>query len=242
MGIFGFTFLVMVMSLVPWESLGISFFKEWHNWLSTLPVLGAIFGFEHSSAFGDWYFNEISALFLISTLFIKIVYHEEFKKDDVSVTNTFLAGSADLLSVALIIAVAAAIGVLMQASGIQDTIVHWGEELLRKVPSQIFGVLAYIFYIPMSFIIPSSSGLAEATMPIIAPVADLAGSSKEIAVVAFATASGLLNMIAPTIASLMAGLALAGVSYKNWVKRTAPIMAILALISIVVIVVMGFLV
>ena len=79
-------------------------------------------------------------------------------------------------------------------------------------------------------------------MPIIAPVADLAGSSKEIAVVAFATASGLLNMIAPTIASLMAGLALAGVSYKNWVKRTAPIMAILALISIVVIVIMGFLV
>ena len=242
MGIFGFTFLVMVMSLVPWESLGISFFKEWHNWLSTLPVLGAIFGFEHSSAFGDWYFNEISALFLISTLFIKIVYYEEFKKDDVSVTNTFLAGSADLLSVALIIAVAAAIGVLMQAGGIQDTIVHWGEELLRKVPSQIFGVLAYIFYIPMSFIIPSSSGLAEATMPIIAPVANLAGSSKEIAVVAFATASGLLNMIAPTIASLMAGLALAGVSYKNWVKRTAPIMAILALISVAVIVVMGFLV
>ena len=242
MGIFGFTFLVMVMSLVPWESLGISFFKEWHNWLSTLPVLGAIFGFEHSSAFGDWYFNEISALFLISTLFVKIVYYEEFKKDDISVTTTFLAGSADLLSVALIIAVAAAIGVLMQAGGIQDTIVHWGEELLRKVPSQIFGVLAYIFYIPMSFIIPSSSGLAEATMPIIAPVADLAGSSKEIAVVAFATASGLLNMIAPTIASLMAGLALAGVSYKNWVKRTAPIMAILALISIVVIVVMGFLV
>ena len=172
---------------------------------------------------------------------IKILYHEEFKKDDVSVTNTFLAGSADLLSVALIIAVAAAIGVLMQAGGIQDTIVYWGEELLRKVPSQIFGVLAYIFYIPMSFIIPSSSGLAGATMPIIAPVADLAGSTKEIAVVAFATASGLLNMIAPTIASLMAGLALAGVPYKNWVKRTAPLMAILTLISLVVIVVMGFL-
>ena len=129
----------------------------------------------------------------------------------------------------------------MQAGGTQDTIVYWGEELLRKVPSQIFGVLAYIFYIPMSFIIPSSSGLAEATMPIIAPVADLAGSTKEIAVVAFATASGLLNMVAPTIASLMAGLALAGVPYKNWVKRTAPLMAILTLISLVVIVVMGFL-
>ena len=241
MGIFGFTFLVMVMSLIPWEDLGVSFFKEWHEWLATLPVVGPVFGFEHSVAFGSWYFNEISALFLISTVLIKILYYEEFKKEDISVTNTFLAGSADLLNVALIIAVAAAIGVLMRAGGIQDTIVYWGEDLLRKVPSQIFGVLAFIFYIPMSFIIPSSSGLAEATMPIIAPVASLAGSTKEIAVVAFATASGLLNMIAPTIASLMAGLALAGVPYKNWVKRTAPIMAILTIISLVVIIVMGFL-
>ena len=173
-------------------------------------------------------------------MLIAILYKEEFKKEEVSVTNTFLAGCADLLSVALIIAVAAAIGVLMKAGGIQDTIVYWGEELLRNVPSQIVGFLAFIFYIPMSFIIPSSSGLAEASMPIIAPVAELAGSTKEIAVVAFATASGLLNMIAPTIASLMAGLALAGVSYRSWLKRTAPIMVAFTAISLVVILAMGF--
>ena len=77
-------------------------------------------------------------------------------------------------------------------------------------------------------------------MPIIAPVAELAGSTKEIAVVAFATASGLLNMIAPTIASLMAGLALAGVSYRSWLKRTAPIMVAFTAISLVVILAMGF--
>ena len=77
-------------------------------------------------------------------------------------------------------------------------------------------------------------------MPIIAPVAELAGSTKEIAVVAFATASGLLNMIAPTIASLMAGLALAGVSYRSWLKRTVPIMVAFTVISLVVILAMGF--
>jgi uncharacterized ion transporter superfamily protein YfcC len=144
-----------------------------------------------------------------------------------------------LLNVALIIAVAAAIGVLMNAGGIQDTIVHWGEDMLSGVHSGIVGVLAYIFYLPMSIIIPSSSGLASATMPIIAPVSELSGAGREVAVVAFATASGLLNMIAPTIASLLAGLSIAGVSYKNWVKRTAPIMAIMAVISLVVIFVMG---
>ena len=240
MGIFGFTFLIMVISLIPWEKLGVNIFKDLHTWLETLPFVGVFFGFKHAVPFGDWYFNEISALFLISTVLIAILYKEEFKKEEVSVTNTFLAGCADLLSVALIIAVAAAIGVLMKAGGIQDTIVYWGEELLRNVPSQVVGVLAFIFYIPMSFIIPSSSGLAEASMPIIAPVAELAGSTKEIAVVAFATASGLLNMMAPTIASLMAGLALAGVSYKSWLKRTVPIMVAFTVISLVVILAMGF--
>ena len=76
-------------------------------------------------------------------------------------------------------------------------------------------------------------------MPIIAPVADLVGSTKETMVVAFATANGLLNMIAPTIASLMAGLALAGVSYKTWVKRVLPVMLIFVVISLAAVFVMG---
>ena len=103
----------------------------------------------------------------------------------------------------------------------------------------LVGVLAFLFYIPMTFVIPSSSGLAAATMPVLAPVAELVGANKEIIIVAFATASGLLNMIAPTIASLMGGLALAGVSYRTWLKRTAPIMVIFALISMAVILVYG---
>ncbi len=239
MGIFALTFVVMILSLIPWGNFHINIFSDFHKFLTELPVVGAIFGFEHAIPFGEWYFNEISALFLISTIMIKILYHEKFKAEDVSVTETFLAGVADLLNVALIIAVAAAIGVLMNAGGIQDTIVHWGEDMLSGVHSGIVGVLAYIFYLPMSIIIPSSSGLASATMPIIAPVSELSGAGREVAVVAFATASGLLNMIAPTIASLLAGLSIAGVSYKNWVKRTAPIMAIMAVISLVVIFVMG---
>lgn len=168
-----------------------------------------------------------------------IVYHEEFKKENTTLIDTFVAGVADMISVALIIAVAAAIGVVMNGGGIQDTIVFWGENMLRNVPKEFVGVLAYIFYLPMSFIIPSSSGLATATMPIIAPVVESVGASKEAAVVAFATASGVLNMFAPTIASLLAGLQLAGVSYRAWVKRSAPIMAIFVAISLAVIFLLG---
>lgn len=235
LGVFATTFLVMVLSLIPWGDFKVELFDNIHKWMLELPVVGNVFGVQHNVALGNWYFNEISALFLISTVLVSIIYAEKFKEQDVSIIDTFLAGVGDLLSVALIIAVAAAIGVIMKAGGIQDTIVFWGESLLKNVQSGFVGVLAYLFYIPMSFIIPSSSGLATATMPIIAPVADLSGSSREVVVVAFATASGLLNMVAPTIASLMAGLSIAGVSYKTWVKRVAPIMAVFMIISLVVI-------
>ena len=70
------------------------------------------------------------------------------------------------LSVALIIAVAAGVGVVMQSGGIQDTIISWGENSLKHVGQGFVGVLAYIFFLPMSFIIPSSSDLAATTMPV----------------------------------------------------------------------------
>lgn len=239
MTVFALTFVIMILSLIPWGDFDINIFGNFHNFVVSIPVLGTIFGAGHTFALGAWYFNEISALFLVSTLIIALVYRKEFSKEKVSLTNTFLAGVGDLLGVALIIAVAAAVSVVMQSGGIQDTIIHWGEEGLKNVSSGVVGVLAYLFYLPMSFIIPSSSGLATASMPIIAPVADLVGSSKEVMVVAFANASGILNMMAPTIASLMAGLSLAGVSYKTWLKRTAPIMVIFMIISVIAIFAMG---
>ena len=147
----------------------------------------------------------------------------------------------DILPVALIIAVATGVSVIMANGEIQDTVIHWGESFLKGTSGSVVGALAYLFYLPMSFIVPSSSGLAAATMPVIAPIADLVGSSKEIMVAAFATASGLINMMAPTIASLMGGLALAGVSYRAWLKRSAPIMAVFAIISVAVIAVFGVL-
>lgn len=238
MAVFGVTFVLMILSLIPWGDFGVTCFSDMYKWAVDLPVIGAVLGLSHTLPFGEWYFNEISTLFMISTFIIVAIYYSEFKKEEVSVVDTFLKGTADLLSVALVIAVAAGVGVVMQNGAIQDTIINFGENMLKGA-GHLVGVFAYFFYIPMTFIIPSSSGLAAASMPVIAPVADLVGSSKEVIVVAFANASGLLNMIAPTIASLMGGLALAGVSYGTWVKRSAPIMAVFAIISLGVIAVFG---
>ena len=239
MGIFAFTFIVMIISLVPWADFGITLFEDFHTWLAGIPVLSNILGIGHNVALGSWYFNEISALFLISALVIAFIYRKGFHEKEVSITDTFIDGSEQLLSVAVIIAVAAAVSIVMRSGGIEDTIIHWGETGLKNSNGGIVGILAYIFYLPLSFIIPSSSGLAAASMPIIAPVADLVGSTKETMVVAFATANGLLNMIAPTIASLMAGLTLAGVSYKTWVKRVLPVMILFVIISLVAVFIMG---
>ena len=237
--VFALTFVLMILSLIPWEDFGISIFADLYNWAVAIPFLGALFGIGHSLPFGEWYFNEISALFLLSSIIIGVIYYKQFRKDDVMIIDTFIRGVADLLPVALIIAVATGVSVVMANGAIQDTVIHWGEEALRSVSGGIVGVLAFIFYLPMTFLIPSSSGLAAATMPILAPIADLVGIGKEVIVAAFATSSGLVNMMAPTIASLMGGLALAGVSYRAWLKRTLPIMGVLAGISIIVIALFG---
>ena len=229
MSVFAITFVLMILSLIPWGSWNITFFTDMFEWAAGLPVIGAVLGVVHSAAFGDWYFNEITALFLISTIVITAIYYKEFKKEGVFPVDTFIDGVKDILPVA----------VVMSNGEIQDTIISWGESLLKDAGGGVVGVLAYLFYLPMSFIVPSSSGLAAATMPVIAPIADLVGSSKEVMVAAFATASGLINMMAPTIASLMGGLALAGVSYRDWLKRSAPIMAVFAIISITVIAIFG---
>ena len=237
--VFGLTFVLMILSLIPWADFEITIFSDVFNWLVDLPLIGALFGVGHGLPFGEWYFNETSALFLLSAVIIGAIYYKQFRKDDVMIIDTFIKGVGDLLPVALIIAVATGVSVVMADGAIQDTVIHWGEEALRSVSGGIVGVLAFIFYLPMTFLIPSSSGLAAATMPILAPIADLVGIGKEIIVAAFATSSGLVNMMAPTIASLMGGLALAGVSYRSWLKRTLPIMGVLGVISIVVIALFG---
>ena len=188
MGIFALTFLVMIISLIPWSNFHITLFEDFHTWLAGIPILSNILGVGHNVALGSWYFNEISALFLISALIIAFIYRKGFHEKEVSITDTFIDGSEQLLSVAVIIAVAAAVSIVMRSGGIEDTIIHWGEAGLKNSNGGIVGILAYIFYLPLSFIIPSSSGLAAASMPIIAPVADLVGSTKETMIVAFATA------------------------------------------------------
>jgi len=88
--------------------------------------------------------------------------------------------------------------------------------------------------LPLSFLIPSSSGLATVAMPIMAPLASFAGVAPQYVVTAYQSASGLLNLITPTSAVVMGGLAIARVGYGTWLKFVWPILLLLAILTIIV--------
>ena len=134
----------------------------------------------------------------------------------------------------MIIGVARGISVVMTDGQIMDTIINAGEQILYAVPGFILPVITFIVYLPLSFLVPSTSGLATLTMPILAPLADFASIDRSLIVTAFATSAGVINLIAPTVGSVMGGLALAGVPYNKFLKRVWPVILAITLISIAV--------
>ncbi len=190
MVVFTLVFLVMVYAVVPFDEMGLP-----------LPVLG-------------WWFPELSALFLVGGVIVGLIDRQR----EAEIAETFVAGCADLLGVALIIGISRGITVLMNDGSITDTVLHWGEEALSGATPIVFVLLVYLIYLPLTILIPSSSGLATLSIPIIAPLGKFAGVGGDLVVTAFQSASGLVNMITPTAAVLMGALALGHVPYDRWVK------------------------
>ena len=122
------------------------------------------------------------------------------------------------LGVALIIGISRGITVLMNDGAITDTVLHWGEQALSGAGAISFTLLVFALYLPLTILIPSSSGLATLSIPIVAPLGKFAGVGGDLVVTAFQSASGLVNIITPTAAVVMGALALGHVPYDRWVK------------------------
>ncbi|CAH0536666.1 YfcC family protein [Vibrio marisflavi] len=180
-------------------------------------------------AVAGWWMAKISALFLAASIivgFVARMSEEEF-------ISSFIDGARDLLGVALIIGIARGIVVVMDHGMITDTILHSAETTISGLSSVIFINVMYVLEILLSFLVPSTSGLAVLTMPILAPLADFAGVGRELVVTAYQSASGIVNLITPTSAVVMGGLAIARVPYVRWIKWVMPLIGILALFSII---------
>lgn len=233
--IFTLTFVIMILSLIPWEEFGIKLFTNINTWLTTMPILGGAIG-KTMGAFGTWYFPEITMLFIMMGVLVAIVYR--MSEDDF--LSSFLTGAGEFLGVAIICAIARGIQVIMNGGMITATILHWGETGLSGLSSQVFIILAYIFYLPMSFLIPSTSGLAGATMGIMAPLGQFSNVPAHLVITAFQSASGILNMISPTSAIVMGALALGRVDLGTWWEFIGKFIVMVMLVSVLLLVVATF--
>jgi uncharacterized ion transporter superfamily protein YfcC len=132
--------------------------------------------------------------------------------------GNFIDGARDMVGVALVVALARGISVLMTNGLIIDTVLYWCEQLLAPLGPVAFINVIYLLYLPLSFLIPSSSGLATVTMPIMAPLASFAGVPENLVVTAYQSASGLLNLFTPTFAVVTGALLIGRVPIGTWWK------------------------
>jgi len=148
-----------------------------------------------------WWMDKMGALFLGAAIVAGLVARLGEKK----LTGSFVDGARDLLGVALVVGLARGIVVIMEQGMIADTILHSAE--LRLADMSELGFINLMFWIEtgMSFLVPSSSGLAVLSMPILAPLADFANVSRDLVVTAYQSANGLVNLINPTFAVVIGG-------------------------------------
>ncbi|EPX78237.1 YfcC family protein [Litoreibacter arenae] len=171
----------------------------------------------------DWWMARMSALFLGAAIVVGVVARMGEKK----LTGAFVDGARDLLGVALVVGLARGIVVIMEQGLIADTILFSAEQTLGGLGDLAFINLMFWIEIGMSFFVPSSSGLAVLSMPILAPLADFAGVGRDLVVTAYQSANGLVNLINPTFAVVIGGLAIGRVSYDRWIVFIWPLMLIL---------------
>jgi uncharacterized ion transporter superfamily protein YfcC len=199
-------FVTMVYGVIPWQDLGLPIPTWW------------------------WWFPEMTSNFLFFGILIGLIGRLGEKQ----LVDTFIDGARDMLGVALIIAVARGITVVMNNGLITDTVLFWAEQAVSGLSSVAFIIVTYILYLPLSFLIPSSSGLATVSMPIMAPLGEFAGVPSYLIVTAYQAANGLLNLITPTSAVVMGGLAIARVGYGVWLRFVWPLILLLAVLSMLV--------
>ena len=166
----------------------------------------------------DWGFNELSALFLIAGFAVGLASG----RDLMATARDFIKGMEAMLGAALFVGIARAISLVLTDGHVLDTIVYSLAIPLAHLP----GSAAALMMIPMHAVlhvpVVSVSGQAVLTMPIMAPLSDLLGISRDAAVIAYQTGAGLMDMIVPTSGALLAMLLAAGVGYGRWLRFAVP--------------------
>lgn len=221
--LFALTFVIMIIGFIPWVDFGII--------SSTVADSGSHWSaFLTGNCFGYWYFYDAAVLFFIMAIIIGIIN----KMKEKEIVETFVSGAADILSVILIIAVARGASVLMQTTHLDNYLIYNASQLLEGFPEIIFTPLNFILHIFLSVLVPSSSGLASLSTPIIGGLSNALNYSNEVTVMTMVAANGLVNLITPTCGAIMGGLALAKVDYGTWVKWSFKVVLTIGLAAMLI--------
>lgn len=176
-----------------------------------------------------WYTQEISMIFMMIGVFGGIA--GGLKQDEIA--DSFIDGAKDLIYAALVIGLARAIVIIAQDGRIIDTILNGAANLLGGLPKVVFVNLMMFVQNVISFFIPSSSGHAALTIPIMAPLSDLVGVARQNIITAYQFGTGITNFITPTNGVLMACLAMAKIPWAKFVKFVLPLIGIFVVIGMI---------
>lgn len=231
---FAFTFVVMIVGFIPLADLneGVANFFDagavydadgnavvqgWSALITGLPI-------------GQWYFDEASTWFFLMAVLIGIIGGLSEKQ----IVNTFITGAADMMSVVLVIALARGISVLMANTGLDVYVLDAAANALAGLSGVIFAPMSFLVYFGLSFLIPSTSGMATVSMPIMGPLAVKLGFSPEVMVMIFSAAIGAVNLFTPTSGAIMGGLALAKIEWTTWLKFALKLIVALSVVCAII--------
>ncbi len=202
------------------------------RWAVLVVLAGGIGLFVWGVAARGWYLSELSAVFLAIGLIAAAVAGVAPNR----VARSFLGGAAEMTATALLIGFARTIEVVLSDARVIDTIVYGLAQPLAALPSHAAALGMLAVQTTANLFIPSGSGQAYVTMPIMAPLADLTGLTRQTAVLAFQFGDGFTNMLVPTNALLMGMLALGRIPYQRWLAFVVPLLAKLYLVAAVALV------
>ena len=222
--VFAISFAVMIASLISYQDITFGGNEDaylaalgWSDFLTGVPL-------------GQWYFAELAAWFTFAAVLVGIMA----RMSENELINTYLDGAKDLLSVALVIAVARGITVVMQATHMDFWILDKSAAILKGVPGFVFAPLSYVIYLVLSFLVPSTSGLAGFSIPVMGGLANTLGFDASVMVAVFSAGCGLINLFTPTSGVVMGGLGAAKVELKTYMKWGLKLFVAIGIANIVV--------
>lgn len=176
-----------------------------------------------------WWFEEMTELFLVSGILIGIISGIGEK----AFVSTFIGGASDLVGVGLVIGIARSINIILENGLVSDSILYSLSNLVSGMSPNIFVVLMAFVFLILGFFIASSSGLATLAIPIMAPLADAVGVSRDVIITAYVFGQGLMSFITPT-GLILASLEMVKVTYIKWLKFILPLLGMIAVLAIAI--------